>query len=176
MFIIEQIQTFGILCSIICRRLMKVTFWKWIALCGLTPIFTYAQANDAAVQDYITKNPTDDLKGGVINAGGLPTIEKYQGSIEGQIDNSFGIHGGQYIISFIILTMLKVLGVFALIGVLRNVIKLKFGGEDIMKDALKGIGFSVLGLIIVLFAHMLVTMIVQILNTGNAPVGIELSE
>jgi hypothetical protein len=173
---IEQIQIRGILCNIVCRRFIKITFWKWIMLCGLTPMFAFAQANDSAVQDYITKNPTDDLKGGVINAGGLPTIEKYQGSIEGQIDNGFGIHSGQYIVSFIILTMLKVLGVFALIGVLRNVVKLKFGGEDIMKDALKGIGFSVLGLIIVLFAHMLVTMIVQILNTGNAPVGIELSE
>jgi hypothetical protein len=172
MYIFEKLQILIIFFILLFRRCLKQTFWKWIALCGLAPIFAYAQTAD--VEGYITKNPTDDLKGGVINAGGLPTIEKYQGDIEGQIDNGFGIHGGQYIISFIILTMLKVLGVFALIGVLRNVMKLKFGSEDIAKEALKGIGFSVLGLIFVLFAHMLVTMIVQMLNTGNAPVEIEL--
>lgn len=126
---------------------------------------TFAQEG---AEEYIISNPTDELSKGVINAGNIPSISDLANST-GQIANSAGLQGAQYILFFIITSLLKLIGVAALIGILFNAFKLIIqGGEDDKHDAaLKGIKFSVMGLAISLLSHAIVTMIIQILNRGD---------
>ena len=121
-----------------------------------------------SISDYLTSNPTDELQRGVINAGGLPSIEHLSDE-RGQIYNTLGIQGGQYLVSFIIISLLQLIGVFALIGIMYNAFMLVLNpGEDEKRDkAGLGLKWSLIGLILVIVANLIVTVIVQLLSSGN---------
>lgn len=126
---------------------------------------TVFAASEAEIRDYLLSNPTTDpdFQQGIINVG-LPTVNS--GGVansKGEILLKDGVLAGQSVIGFVILTMLKLIGAFALVGVGVNLFTLIFsaGSSDKIKKAKSGILFSLAGLVIALLAHAAVTALVQ---------------
>ncbi len=130
-------------------------------------VFAQNAPTEKSVEEYLIQNPVSDLKRGVINAGNMPTVGRY--TENKQIVNDFGIHSGQSIMTFVLTSMLKVVGAFALFGVLYNAIMLVMNSHDDGErdNYIKGLTWSLVGLIVTLIAHVLVNIIVQMLNTSN---------
>ena len=137
------------------------------ALSNTTNSGNTSSVNSKKVEDFLVSNPTKELERGVINAGGLPSIGD---SATGQIANQQGIAAGQSIISFVIKTMLKFIGLASLIGLLYNAFMIVSHGynDDKRPEYIRGVLWSIGGLVIALVSHAIVTAIVQFLNQGDS--------
>lgn len=126
-----------------------------------------SSSNNGNLKNYLLSNPTKDseFQKGIINPG-LPTVNSDNiATPAGDIPYAKGVLAGQSIIGWIILSLLKLIGAFALGGVGVNIFILLFsaGNEEKIKKAKKGILFSLVGLILALLAHAFITAVVQYL-------------
>ena len=104
-----------------------------------------AEETQLDVGEWLISNPTKDLERGVISSKALPTIKHLTKDNSGQIWNVLGIQAGQYLVTFIILSMLKLIGVAALIGIIFNafVLVTYAAEEEKHEKAAKGLKWSI---------------------------------
>ncbi len=136
---------------------------------------TVFAADTQELKEYLLKNPTQDpnFSQGIINVG-LPSVTNIpRDGVDcvanpalaacSEIPLKAGVLAGQSVIGFIILSMLKLIGAFALVGVAINLFTLisSMGNPEKIKKAKSGILYSLAGLVLALLAHAFVTALVQ---------------
>lgn len=139
---------------------------KKIFLASLSLIFAFSalgftffpQVEAQTIEEYLISNPVDELEGVIVPTGIPGTNENLTGKRP--------IIKAQSIMSTIILYLLRLIGAFALFGVLYNAFRLiiQSADEQVQEKARSGLLWSIVGLVIVLLAHALVTALVQILS------------
>jgi len=155
------------------KKIIFVVIFTFIQLSFLVNVpFVQAQDSLEEVEDYLISNPVlNDIDGGlqhgVINPGGVPTVGKFTND-KGQINNEDGVASVQWIIIVVISWFLKLIGAFALFGIIMNAYKLVVFASDESKheEASGGLMYAIIGLLVVIFTHAIVSALVQVLGGG----------
>lgn len=159
---------------------MKKIFTKTFSLIILSSIllisiavFTQAKTTLAASGNMLIKTPSQIQNLDVRNPGNLPFVHddeisdmNPEGGRYGTISNESGYIAFGKALEFAIATLIKLVGVMCLFGITEGLIRLivGHGNEEVYGKGIKMIMWSLVGLVLSLIAHAVVTGALQFLT------------
>ena len=142
-----------------------------IILISFSVLFTYI--NHVQAEYDLKSSPNNDMYLEVVNPGNLPFVhDKELSNLDlnsnhyGTIHNETGYKAFAKALDFSIKTLIKLVGVMSLFGLTEGFIRLivGHGNEEVYSAGVKMIMWSIVGLILSLIAHAVVTGALQFLT------------